>query len=49
MGKLHSVGWRNVSVWGLFGLLSFSALVTLASVKTEDDEPWITIWTRTIM
>ena len=48
MGKFHSVGWRNVSVWGLFGLLTFCAFVTLASVKTENDELWITIWARSL-
>lgn len=35
MGKFKSVGWRNVSVWGLVGLLSLCGAVSLASVATE--------------
>ena len=46
MGKFKSVGWRNVGVWGLFGCLSFAAGVSLASIKTEDDELWLIIWAR---
>ena len=46
MTKFKSVGWRNVSVWGLFGLLFFSAGVSLASVKTETEELWLVVGTR---
>ena len=46
MGKFKSVGCRNVSVWGLFGLLFFAASVFLASIKTEKDELWLIIWAR---
>ena len=46
MAKFKSVGWRNVSVWGLFGLLFFSAGVCLASVKTETEELWLVVGTR---
>ena len=46
MGKFKSVGWRNVSVWGFFGCLSFAAGISLASIKTEDDEFWLIIWAR---
>ena len=49
MGKFHSVGWRNVSVWGLFGLLSLSALVALASVETEHGDLWITVGVRILI
>ena len=48
MGKFKSVGWRNVSVWGLFGLLSFAAGVSLASVKTEEEELWLVIGFRLV-
>lgn len=46
MGKFKSVGWRNVSVWGLVGLLSLSGAIALASVKTEDDELWLIVGAR---
>ena len=46
MGKFKSVGWRNVSVWGLFGLLFFAAGVSLASVKTEEEELWLVVGFR---
>lgn len=49
MGKFKSVGWRNVSVWGLFGCLSFAAGISLASIKTEDDELWLLIWARLLI
>lgn len=41
MGKFTSVGWRNVSVWGLVGLLVFAAGVALASNHTEEEELWL--------
>ena len=43
MGNFQSVGRRNVSVWGLFGLLSFAVGVALASVKTEEEELWLIV------
>ena len=46
MGKFRSVGWRNVSVWGLLGLLSFAAAVSIASVKTEAEELWLVVGIR---
>jgi len=48
MGKFKSVGWRNVSVWGLFGLLSFAAGVSLASVKTEEQKLWLVVRLRLV-
>lgn len=47
MGKFKSVGWRNVSVWGLFGLLSFAG-VSLASVKTEEQKLWLVVGLRLV-
>lgn len=43
MIKFRSVGWRNVSVWGLFGLLSLVAAVFVASGQTEDQELWFCV------
>ena len=43
MGKFKSVGWRNVSAWGLIGLLSLSGGISLATVKTENDELWLVV------
>ena len=43
MGKFHSVGWRNVSFWGLLGLLSLAGGVSLAGVRTKDEELWLVI------
>lgn len=48
MGKFNSVGWRNVSVWGFLGLLSLAAGVSLASVKTEEQELWLVVGFRLI-
>lgn len=48
MGKFKSVGWRNVSVWGFSGLLSFAASVSLASVKTEEQELWLIVGFRLV-
>lgn len=49
MGKFNSVGWRNVSAWGLFALLAFAAGVSLASVRTEEDELWLLIGARRVV
>lgn len=46
MGKFRSVGWRNVSVWGLFALLAFVVGVSLASVRTEEEELWLLVGAR---
>lgn len=46
MGKFKSVGWRNVSFWGLVGLLSLCGAVSLASVATEDEELWLIVGVR---
>lgn len=46
MGKFKSVGWRNVSVWGLVGLLSLAGAISLASVTTEDGELWLIVGAR---
>ena len=46
MVKFTSVGWRNVSFWGLFGLLSLAAGVSLASVQTKEEELWLCIGVR---
>ena len=35
MGKYKNVGWRNVSVWGVSGLLFLAASISLASVQTK--------------
>lgn len=43
MGKFKSVGWRNVSAFGLIGLLFLSGAISLASVKTENDELWLIV------
>ena len=43
MGKFISVGWRNVSVWGFVGLLVFAAGVSLASIRTEEEELWLVV------
>ena len=48
MGKFYSVGWRNVSVSGFLGLLGLSALITLASVRTEGYDLWVTVWARSL-
>ena len=49
MGKVQSVGWRNVSVWALFGLFSFAVGVALASVKTEEEEFWLIVGVQLLM
>ena len=41
MGKFKSTGWRNVSFWGLFGVLFLAAAIGLASVKNEKEELWL--------
>ncbi|KAG8530284.1 uncharacterized protein KY384_004786 [Bacidia gigantensis] len=43
MGKFRSTGWRNISVWGFFGLLGLAAVLTLASCETEKGELWIVL------
>lgn len=43
MGKFKSTGWRNVSFWGLFGLLFLAAAISLASVRTEKGELWLVL------
>ncbi len=43
MGKFKSTGWRNVSFWGLFGLLFFCGAISLASIQTEKEEFWLVI------
>ena len=45
MVKFRSVGWRNVSFWGLFGLLALTGSISLASVKTEE-ELWVCVGVR---
>ena len=41
MGKFRSVGWRNISVWGLFGLLFLAGAISIASVREENGELWL--------
>ena len=48
MVKFKTVGWRNVSVWGLFGLLFLSAAISLASIKTAEDHLWLMVGARAI-
>lgn len=43
MGKFKSIGWQNVSFWGLFGLLFFAGAISLASIQTEKGEFWLVI------
>ena len=49
LGKFQTVGWRNVSAWGLLGLFAFALAITLASIQTEEEEFWITVATRKIV
>lgn len=49
MIKFKSVGWRNVSVWGFFGLLLFAIAVSVASIKTEDEDLWLTVGARQLV
>ena len=49
MIKFRSVGYRNVSVWGFFGLLSFAAFVSITSVKTEEQELWLVVAVRGLL
>ena len=49
LGKFRAVGWRNVSAWGLLGLLALALAVTLASIQTSGGEFWIVIATRNII
>lgn len=46
MGKFTSIGWRNVSVWGLIGLLSLCGAIALASITTENNELWLILGAR---
>ena len=48
MSKFKSVGWCNVSVWGLPGLLSLAANISLASVKTKEEELWLSVGARAV-
>ena len=41
--KFQSTGWRNVSVWGLFGILGAVVAISLGSVRTEDGRFWLII------
>jgi len=43
MGKFRSVGWRNMSVVGFLGLLFLASMVTLASIRAENGDLWITL------
>lgn len=43
LGKFRTVGWRNVSVVGFFGLLLLALAVTLASIRTQEGDLWITV------
>ena len=49
MVKVRTIGWRNVSVWGLLGLLSLAALISLSSFKTADDQLLLTIALRMLV
>ena len=46
--KFRTVGWRNISAWGLIGLLALPLAITLASMRTEEDEFWIAIFARKV-
>lgn len=43
MAKFKSIGWQNVSFWGLLGLLFFAGAISLASIQTEKGEFWLVI------
>lgn len=49
MEKFKSVGWRNVSTWGLLGLLIFAAGVSVASVRTEEQVLWLVVGARLLI
>lgn len=46
MLKYRTVGWRNVSASGFWGLLVLAAGVSIASVRTEKEELWLLIGIR---
>ena len=48
LGKFQSVGWRNVSVWGLIGLLALAGAVCLASIRTEERVLWCHLGARAL-
>ena len=48
MGKFKSVGWRNVSVIGLFGLLFLPIGISLASIRSEDGQLWLIWWFKSL-
>ena len=48
LGKIRQVGWRNFSVWGLFGLLGVAGGIPLASIRTENGNLWFTIGLKRI-
>lgn len=43
IGKFKSTGWKNVSFWGLFGVLFLAAAIGLASVRNEKEELWLVL------
>lgn len=48
MVKFRSNGWRNVSVWGLFGVLFLAAGISLGSVKNGEETVWLCVAARRI-
>lgn len=48
MVKFRSNGWRNVSVWALFGVLFLAAGISLGSVKNGEETVWLCVAARRI-
>ena len=46
MGKFRSVGYRNVSVWGLFALLALAGGIAVASIRDGHGELWLMLAIR---
>jgi hypothetical protein len=46
MVKFRSNGWRNVSVWGFFGVLFLVIGISLGSIKNREETLWLVIAIR---
>ena len=46
--KFRSTGWRNVNVWGFFGILVVSLGLFIGSIKTDAGTLWLTLGAKVL-